>query len=85
MSTPGNQTTLLSTITEPEFSDLVRRNWVATQQFIDNNAESMFIMDQIGSGQGSSKLYNEFDTETFADVKIEGAAAQKAKVGVGLM
>lgn len=83
MASSGNQTTLLSTISEPEFSDLVRRNWVATQQFIDKNAERMFIMDQIGSGQGSSKLYNEFDTETYADDKIEGAAASKARVGVG--
>jgi hypothetical protein len=79
----GSQTTLLSTISEPEFSDLVRRNWVATQQFIDKNAQQMFIMDQIGSGQGSSKLYNEFDTETYADVKVEGGAATKARVGVG--
>lgn len=83
MSTPGSQTSLLSTISEPEFSDLVRRNWVATQEFIPKNAQQMFVVDQIGSGQGSSKLYNEFDTETYADVKVEGGASTKAKVGVG--
>lgn len=79
----GNQTTLLSTISEPEFTDLVRRNWVQTQQFIDKNAKQMFVMDDVGSGQGASKIYVEFDTETYGDVKPEGAAAQKAKVGVG--
>jgi hypothetical protein len=79
----GNVTTLLSTISEPELSDLVRRNWVATQEFIPKNAERMFVVDHIGSGNGSSKLYNEFDTETYADVKVEGGQASKAKVGVG--
>lgn len=79
----GNQSTLLSTITEPEFSDLVRRNWVATQDFLDRNAEKLFVRDDVGAGAGSSKLYNEYDTETYADVKPEGAAAAKAKVGVG--
>lgn len=79
----GNQTTLLSTLTEPEFTDLVRRNWVAVQEFISRNAKQMFIMDNIGGNQGNSKIYNEYDTETYGDVKPEGAAASKAKVGVG--
>lgn len=83
MATQGNQTTLLSTITEPEFSDLTRRNFVIVQEFISKNAKQMFVMDRIGSGNGSSKLYNEYDTETYADVKPEGAASSKAKVGVG--
>jgi hypothetical protein len=79
----GSQTTLLSTVTEPEFTDLVRRNWVSTQEFIQRNARKMFVVDSVGSGQGVSKIYNEFDTETYADVKAEGGAATKAKVGVG--
>jgi hypothetical protein len=83
MAGPGNQSTLLSTLTEPEFTDLVRRNWVSTQEFISRNAKQMFIMDRVGSSAGSSKLYNEYDTETYGDVKQEGAAAAKAKVGVG--
>ncbi len=83
MAGPGNQTTLLSTISEPEFTDLVRRNWVETQDFIDRNASRMFIMDDIGGAQGNSKIYNEYDTETYADVKPEGVAAQKSKMGVG--
>ena len=83
MAGPGNQSTLLSTITEPEFTDLVRRNWVATQEFIPRNAKQMFVMDPIGYNQGKSKLYNEYDTETYADDKPEGGPAQKAKIGVG--
>lgn len=83
MSTPGNQTTLLSTITLPEFTDLVRRNWLQTQDFIDRRASEMFVTDTIGGGNGNSKLYNEYDTETYADVKVEGGPMTKARVGVG--
>lgn len=83
MAGPGNESTLLSTITEPEFTDLVRRNWVAVQEFIPKRAKALFVTDSIGSGQGSSKLYNEYDGETYADVKPEGAPAQKARTGVG--
>jgi len=79
----GNSSTLLSTITEPEFSDLVRRNWVATQQFITRNAKQMFVTDRVGMGNGKTKIYNEYDTETYASDKPEGAPAQKARVGVG--
>jgi len=79
----GSQTTLLSTITEPEFTDLTRRNWVSTQEFMERNAQQLFVVEQVGSSAGSSKNYNEFDTETYADVKPEGAAASKSKVGVG--
>lgn len=46
-------------------------------------AEQLFITDDIGAGQGKSKIYNEVDTETYADVKLEGANAQASKVGVG--
>lgn len=80
---PGGQTTLLSTISEPEFSDLVRRNWTIVQNTIDRNAKEMFVMDKIGSGNGSSKLYNEYDTDTYSRFKPEGAAMSKASVGVG--
>lgn len=79
----GSQSTLLSTISEPEFSDLVRRNWVSVQETIPKNAKQLFVVDQVGSGQGKTKNYTEFDGETYADVKPEGAAASKARVGVG--
>lgn len=83
MAIKGNVTTDLSTVALPEFTDLVRRNFVITQQFLDRNAKQMFVYDYIGEGQGGSKLYDEYDTDTFADDKPEGTAAKKAKVGVG--
>jgi hypothetical protein len=77
------QSTLLSTVSLPEFTDLVRRSWLETQAFLPRNAMAMFIRDDLGMHNGSSKLYNEYDTETYADDKPEGSPAQKSKVGVG--
>lgn len=79
----GQQTTLLNEITLSEMTDLVRREWVFVQQNISRQAKQLFIVDNVGSGNGNSKIYNEVDTETYADVKNEGANATKAKVGVG--
>jgi hypothetical protein len=79
----GNQTTNLNTISLPEFTDLVRRNWVATRQNIIRNAKQLFISENIGGGNGSSKRFKEVDIETYSDVKPEGANNTKAKVGVG--
>jgi len=79
----GNQTTLLNTITLPELTDLVRREWVFVRENIDRNARQLFILDQIGSGQGSTKRYNEVDIETYADFKAEGTNSKKGKVGIG--
>lgn len=81
MAGPGSFTTNLSTVALPEFSDLVRRNWVYSQQFVPRNAKEMFVLDTEMTGK--SKLYDEYDMDTYADNKPEGAAAQKARVGVG--
>lgn len=77
------QGNLLSTITFPEMTDLIRREWVATQNMIKPQAQQIYITDPIGKGQGSTKLYNEIDTETYAKLKRQGEAVQKASVGVG--
>jgi hypothetical protein len=74
---------LLSTITFPEMTDLVRRKWVETQSMITPQAKQVFITDSIGKGQGNTKLYNEIDTETFAKLKRQAEAVSKASVGVG--
>ena len=78
--TIGTQTTLLSNASLEEFVDLTRRNWVYTQEHIARNARQLFIEDTV---EGSSKRYNEVDTETYADNKTEGADSKKAKVGTG--
>lgn len=79
----GNQTTFLNTITLPELTDLVRRDWLKAQEFAPRNAKQLFITENIGAGNGSTKIYHEVDTETFADYKAEGANSTKSKVGIG--
>lgn len=83
MATQGNQATLLSEMTLPEFTDLVRRNWIAERDTLERRALPLFILEQVGAGQGSSKRYNEVDIETFAADKPEGTNSQKARAGVG--
>lgn len=77
----GSQGTLLSTLTFPEFTDLVRHEWVAVRENIKRNARQLFIEDAVASG--STKRYDEVDVETYADNKAEGANSKKAKTGVG--
>lgn len=77
------QGTLLSTITFPEFVDLVRRNFVTMQNLVPYKARQLFISDTIPVGSGNSKNYTEYDVETYARNKPEGQAAQKAKIGIG--
>ncbi len=77
------QGNLLNTITFPQMTDLIRRQWVQTQNMIKPMAKQIYITDPIGKGQGNTKLYNEIDTETYAKLKRQGEAVQKASVGVG--
>src|SRR3990167_5641668 len=79
----GNQGTLLSNLTFPEFTDLVRHEWISARENPIRNARQLFIEDFVGAGNGSTKRYDEYDGETFADNKAEGADSKKAKVGVG--
>ena len=77
------QGTLLNTITFPEMTDLIRKEWVVTQNMIKPMALQLYITDPIGKGKGNTKLYNEIDTETYAKLKRQGEAVQKASIGVG--
>lgn len=79
----GSQGTLLSVATFPEFTDLVRHEWVAVREHLPLNARQLYIEDFVGQGSGNTKRYDEVDVETYADVKAEGANSKKAKVGVG--
>ncbi len=77
------QGTLLNTITFPEMTDLIRREWVKNQGLVQTKGKQLYITDPIAKGQGSTKKYNEIDTETYAKLKRQGEAVQKASVGVG--
>jgi hypothetical protein len=76
-------TTLLNTVSLPEMTDLIRKEFVTNQEMVKPVAEQLFIKDPIGKGQGSTKRYDEVDTQTFGRRKREGEAAKKAAVGVG--
>jgi hypothetical protein len=77
------QGTLLNTVTFPELTDLIRKQFVKVQKMVTPAAEQLFIKDPIGKGQGNTKRYDEVDTQTFARGKREGEAAKKASVGIG--
>jgi len=81
--TTGNQTTLVSISSLPEMTDLVRRTFLVHKDTVKPVAKQLYITEQIGSGNGSTKRYNEIDVETYADYKGEGANSQKSKVGIG--
>ncbi len=83
MSTPGSQTTLLSEMSLPEMTDLVRRYWTIVRKDIARNAEQLFIVEDIGTANGNTKIWNEVDAQTYAANKPEGTNAVKAKSGVG--
>lgn len=76
-------TTLLSTLSLPELTDLIRRNFTIVNQRVARNAAELFINDMVGPNSGNSKRYNEVDTQTFARLKREGQNAVKAQAGLG--
>ena len=83
MATYGNQTTLLNTLTLPEMTDLVKREWLSLNEEYPKNIQQLFISDPIADGNGNTKRYNEIDIEKYADNKGEGANSKKASVAVG--
>ncbi len=81
MAGPGNQTTLLNTLTLPELTDLVRKTFIFQNQHIERNARQLFIEEFPDAGD--SKRYDEYDVETYANFKPEGVDSKKSKGGVG--
>jgi len=76
-------TTLLNTVTLPEFTDLVRREWLETPNLVPYNASKIFIEENLAAHTGDSKRYNEVDVETFGKEMKEGEDASKTRAGVG--
>ena len=83
MATVGNQTTYLNTVTLSEMTDTTIRTWKTVSQTYPRVARQLFNVDPVGAGQGGSKVYTEYDGETFADYKAEGSESRKASAGVG--
>lgn len=80
---PQNQGTFLSTITFPELTDLVDRNFKSVGGFIVPMARQLFISMNVGAGEGELKLIQEYDMTTYARAKPQGVDAKKAAFGIG--
>lgn len=80
---PQNQGTNLTSVTFPELTDLVNRNFVSVGGLVVPQAMQLFIKESVGMGEGELKLIQEYDTTTFASSKPQGVDAKKASFGVG--
>lgn len=80
---PQNQGTFLATVTFPELTDLVNRNFISVGSMIIPNAKQLFLTDTMGASEGELKLLQEFDTTTYAKAKAQGADSKKASFGIG--
>ena len=80
---PQNQGTFLNTVTFPELTDLVNRNFVSVGGLIVPLAKSLYMTDTMGVGEGELKLIQEYDTSTYARAKGQGVDAKKASFGIG--
>lgn len=74
---------MLNTVTFPELTDLVNRNFISVGGLIVPQAMNLFIKDTIGQGEGELKLVQEYDTTTYASAKPQGVDAKKMSFGVG--
>lgn len=77
------QAQLLNTISLPELTDLIRKQFIKTQMMVKPAAMPLFIKDPIAKGNGNTKRFDEIDTQTFARNKKQGEAAKKASVAIG--
>lgn len=80
---PQNQGTSLMTVTFPELTDLVNRNFVSVGGFIVPVAKQLFMTDTQGVGEGELKLIQEYDTSTYAKAKAQAQDAKKSQFGIG--
>jgi hypothetical protein len=80
---PQNQGTFLNTVTFPELTDLVNRNFVTVGGLIKPVAKTLFMTDSVGQGEGELKLIQEYDFSTYARAKAQGVDAKKASFGIG--
>lgn len=77
------QGTFLNTVTFPELTDLVNRNFVSVGGLIVPNAKQLFMTDSAGPNEGEIKLLQEYDVTTYARAKPQGVDAKKASFGIG--
>lgn len=80
---PQNQGISLNTVTFPELTDLMERNFKLVGGLIQPVAKQLFITETVGPGEGELKLIQEYDTTTYAKAKPQGVDAKRASFGIG--
>lgn len=72
---------LISSLSFPDFVDTVDRVHAKGEMLVEDlaAAKSLFMVENIPSHTGSQRIYDEYDTETYARYKAEGADASKVK------
>ena len=78
-----NQGASLSTVTFPELTDLVDRNFKSVGGLIVPAALQLYMTDTAGDGEGELKLLQEYDMSTYARSKPQGVDAKKSLFGIG--
>ena len=80
---PGNSVSFMSTFSVSEIYNLVAKKFSEVGEKYPLDAKVMYITEPIPLHSGNVRQYDEKDFSTFASVKPEGVAAQKAKFGIG--
>lgn len=80
---PQNQGTFLNTVTFPELTDLLDRNFKLVGGLIVPVAKQLFLTENVGAAEGELKLLQEYDVTTYAKAKPQGVDAKRAAFGIG--
>lgn len=80
---PQNQGTFLNTVTFPELTDLLDRNFKLVGGLITPVAKQLYLTEDVGVGEGELKLLQEYDVTTFAKAKGQGQDAKRMSFGIG--
>lgn len=79
----GNATQYLNTATLPEFSDLIKKEFVLHNENVQPAAMDLFIREDLTAHTEDRKRYDELDLDTFGRLKREGEKAKRSRSGVG--
>lgn len=74
---------LLNTVSFSGLTDLIRKEYVKSQEMVQTVAKQIYISMPIAKGNGNTKRFDEVDTQTYGKIKREGEAVSKASVGIG--
>jgi hypothetical protein len=74
--------TLISSLQFPDLVDTVKRNHEMGEYLVDDLAavKQLYKVETIPAHTGTQRIHDEYDTETYAHLKIEGGDAQKVAV-----